>query len=141
MHDILKIYNQINHFGNSNGMVYEVVAPGEVHYTMTIAENHLSGPGVAHGGLVAGFMDAVLGVAALSLAVEDNMLVSTIEYKINFFKPVKFGETIKGIGKVDSRGKRILVSSGEIFDSSGQVLAKAMGTFNAYPVEKIKDLI
>lgn len=141
MHPILELYNTINHFGNDHGMVYEVIKPGEVKYTMTIQERHLSGPGVAHGGMIAGFMDAVIGVAALSLVVEEGMLVSTVEFKINYLRPVRLGSVITGYGKVDSRGSRILVSSGEIVDEKGVVLAKALGTFNAYPAEKIKDLI
>ncbi len=141
MHPILELYNKINHFGNDQGMVYEVIKPGEVSYTMTIEERHLSGPGVAHGGIIAGFMDAVLGVAALSLALEEGNLVSTVEFKINFLKPVRLGETIRGIGKVESKGSRIIVSTGEITDSQGNSLAKAMGTFNAYPAEKIRDRV
>lgn len=141
MHPILELYNKINHFGNDHGMVYEVVKPGEIKYTMSIAERHLSGPGVAHGGLIAGFMDAVLGVSALSLALEDGNLVSTVEFKINFIQPVKFGKVIIGIGKVESKGQRIIVSSGEIFDEEGNCLAKALGTFNAYPAEKIRDKV
>ncbi len=141
LHPILELYNQINHFGIDHGMQYEVITPGEVHYTMEIQERHLSGPGVAHGGMIAGFMDAVLGVAALSLAIEQGNLVSTVEFKINFLKPVKLGKKLKGIGRVDSHGQRIIISSGEIMDEDGNVLAKAMGTFNAYPAEKIRDKV
>ena len=141
MHSILHLYNTINHFGNDHGMVYEVIKPGEIKYTMTIQERHLSGPGVAHGGMIAGFMDAVIGVAALSLAVEEGKLVSTVEFKINYLRPVKLGSVITGIGKVDSKGSRIIVSSGEIMDHDGVVLAKAIGTFNSYPAEKIASLI
>ena len=122
-------------------MTYEVIKPGEIKYTMAVTERHASGPGVAHGGLISGFMDAVLGVAALSSSVEDNMLVSTIEFKINFFHPVKIGQIITGKGQVDSKGNRIIVTSGEIFDSEGKLLAKGMGTFNCYPAEKIKNKI
>jgi uncharacterized protein (TIGR00369 family) len=139
MHQILEMYNTINHFGNLNGMAFEVPQPGEVIYTMTIEEKHQSGPGVAHGGMLAAFMDSVLGVAALSVAVEDNNIVSTVEFKINFLEPARIGETITGYGKVDSKGKKIITSTGEIRDSSGNLIAKAMGTFNAYPAEKIRD--
>ncbi len=138
MNPILDLYNKINHYGNHNGMTYKVLKPGEIEYKMVVQEIHLSGPGVAHGGLVAGFMDAVLGVAALSLAVETGQLVSTVEYKINFLKPVKLGETITGKGTVDSQGKRLIVCSGSIYDANNELLAKAIGTFNSYPVDKIK---
>ncbi len=139
MNQILEVYNFINHFGNDHGMTYEVIKPGEILYKMEVSHRHASGPGVAHGGLIAGFMDAVLGVAALSLAVEDGMLVSTIEFKINFFQPVKIDQIIWGKGLVESKGQRILVASGEILNAEGEILAKGIGTFNSYPAEKIKD--
>ncbi|HEX4888094.1 MAG TPA: PaaI family thioesterase [Luteibaculaceae bacterium] len=141
MHPILELYNQINHFANTNGMTYRVIQPGEVEYRMQVKDEHQSGPGVAHGGLVAGFMDAVIGVAALSSVVDEFMLVSTVEFKINFLKPVKIGQEIVGMGKVDSKGQRIIVSSGVIYDAQGEPLAKATGTFNAYPADKIREKV
>ena len=137
MNPILEIYNKINHFGNHENMVYEIITPGHVKYQMPIQPHHASGPGVAHGGIIAGFMDAILGVAALSLSVEKGNLVSTVEFKINYLAPVPIGAQIYGEGNVESEGNKIIVTSGVITDENGKVLAKAMGTFNAYPLEKI----
>lgn len=83
-------------------------------------------------------MDGVLGVAALSLAVESERLVSTVEFKINFFKPIQPGDVLLGYGKVIFEGKRLMGSEGTIFRANhhDEVVAKGLGTFNAYPADK-----
>ncbi len=86
--------------------------------------------------MIAAMMDGVIGVAALSLVASEGRLVSTVEYKINYFKPVNLGDILLGKGKVDNIGQRIIHSSGEIYNQNNEVVAKAMGTFNAYPIEK-----
>lgn len=138
MHKFLQTYNKVNHFGRAMGMTYEVIQPGEVVYTMPILEMHLSNPMAAHGGAVSALMDGILGVAALSLAVENGQLVSTVEFKINYYRPVRLGDVLVGRGIVDFEGKRLMSVSGEIVEkTSKQLLAKGTGTFNQYPAEKI----
>lgn len=138
MHELLEIYNRVNAFGNLMEMEMEVIRPGEVKYTMPVRDHHLSNPRAAHGGAVAALMDAILGVSALSLAVENDQLVSTVEFKINYFRPVLPGYKLEGHGLVDFAGNRLIASSGKIIDiDSGDVLCTGCGTFNQYPAEKI----
>ena len=82
----IEIYKKINLFAQENGMKLTVKTPGESLYSMTVLEKHLSSPNVCHGGVVAGFMDSVLGSAALSISFQSQALVSTVEFKINYFK-------------------------------------------------------
>jgi len=86
--------------------------------------------------MLAAMMDGVLGVAALSLSASENKLVSTVEFKINYFKPVHLSDNLTGYGRVDHKGKRIIISSGEIYNQNKELVAKGMGTFNAYPFDK-----
>ncbi len=138
MHRILQLYDQVNHFGRFMGMQLEVIKPGEIIYRMPVTEQHLAHPMAIHGGALAAMMDAVLGVAALSLAVENNNLVSTVEFKINYFRPVKPGDLLVGRGVVDFSGNRLIYSSGEIkSENTSEVLARGTGTFNQYPAEKL----
>ncbi|MEN8929305.1 MAG: PaaI family thioesterase [Flavobacteriales bacterium] len=135
----IEIYKRINRFSQENGMELTVKIPGESIYTMEVLEKHLSSPNVCHGGVVAGFMDSVLGSAALSLSLKDNALVSTVEFKINYFKPVYLGDKLLGKGKVDFEGKKLIASTGEIYvvkEGKETLIAKAIGTFNKYPLEK-----
>jgi len=140
MEKLIEIYNQVNHFGRENNMILTVVKPGEIIYEMEIKDKHLATVATAHGGVIAAMMDGVLGVAALSLVAQDRKLVSTVEFKLNYFKPAYLGDVLKGHGKVDFSGRRILSCSGEIYNQKGDLVAKAMGTFNAYPFEK-SDLV
>ncbi len=138
MEKLLKIYQKINKYGEVNGMKLEIIEPGHIVYEMEIKDQHMATPTAAHGGAVAGFMDGVLGVAALSASALEEKLVSTIEFKINFLNPVYKSDILVGTGKVEQKGKRIIIASGEIVckNRDNKLIAKAMGTFNAYPFEK-----
>lgn len=138
--DPITIYNQINQYGRDNGMVLIVHEPGHISYEMTVLEKHLSSPNTCHGGAIAGLMDSVIGTAALSKAFTEGNLVSTVEFKIHYFKPVYLNDQLTGTGKIDYQGKSLIISSGEIINKiTGDVVAKAIGTFNVYPLSK-KDL-
>ena len=119
MEQLIEIYNQVNNFGRENNMILTVIKPGEIIYEMEILEKHLATLTTSHGGMIAAMMDGVIGVAALSLVAPDKKLVSTVEYKLNYFKPAY-----------------LIATSGEIYNQKGEMIAKAMGTFNAYPFEK-----
>lgn len=136
MEKLISIYNKINTYGAVNGMELKIIAAGHIEYRMEIKEQHLATTRAAHGGAVAGFMDGILGVAALSATAAENKLVSTVEFKINFLRPVLLGDKLTGTGKVDQKGKRIIIASGEIYNQKNELIAKATGTFNAYPFEK-----
>jgi uncharacterized protein (TIGR00369 family) len=133
-------YNRINHYGQANGMVLNVPAPGQAEYRMVIQEAHLSSPGTAHGGVLAGLLDAVLGAAALTLAFTAGELVSTIEFKINYLRPVHLGDELLAVAQVEHAGKSIMVVSGTIYQQApagaGPAVAQGLGTFNRYPASK-----
>lgn len=134
-------YRSINHFDRDNGSSFTLNGPGDVRYVMTVLEKHLSSPDTAHGAAIAGFMDCVLGLTALSLSLTDNNLVSTVEFKLNFIRPAKLGETLVGTGKIDYKGKSLIIASGDIRTERGDLVAKGLGTFNCYPLEKKGELL
>jgi uncharacterized protein (TIGR00369 family) len=155
----IDLFNQVNQYARHNGMALDVEAPGRVAYRMEVAAQHLSSPGTAHGGALAGLMDATLGAAALTLAFPRGQLVSTVEFKINYLRPAREGDRLVARGEVEHAGGRIITASGWIYraagdidsagdsaadgaaDNSGdgetgEVVARALGTFNAYPLSK-----
>jgi len=135
---IIEQYIQHNNFGKTLRMDFKIVEPGLVHYFITINKDHLATPLVAHGGVISALMDGLLGVAALSISAQENKVVSTVEFKINFLAPALLDDELMGIGKVEQQGKRLIISSGDIIcpKRNNVVIAKAIGTFNAYPAEK-----
>jgi uncharacterized protein (TIGR00369 family) len=136
--NLIEKYIEHNHFGRLIGMDFKVVEDGKVEYTLRITREHLATPASAHGGVIAALVDAALGVAALSAVYKENKVVSTVEYKLNFMSPVALNDEIKAIATVEQKGKRILVVSCDIVNTSRNncMVAKALGTFNAYPAEK-----
>lgn len=135
---IIEKYNAFNNYGRDLGMEFKIIETGIVHYYLKITEKHLATPKAVHGGVLAAFMDSILGVAALSCAEANNNVVSTVEFKINYLSPSFVGDELLGIGKVEQQGKRIIISTGDIIctNRDNKLIAKAMGTFNAYPIEK-----
>ena len=93
-------------------------------------------PTTIHGGMIAAMMDAVIGVAGLSAVAQEGKLVSTVEFKISYYNPALLGDTLTGKGKVEKKGNRIIYASGEIYNQNNKIIAKALGTLNAYPIEK-----
>lgn len=134
---LLETYQKTNQFGLTNGMDLIDVKSGEITYRLIINHNHLATPTTAHGGIVAGYMDGIMGVAALSKSSEKLNLVSTVEFKINYLKPVFLNDVLIGKGSVISAGNRIIVAKGEIYnEKTNELIAIATGTFNAYPYQK-----
>ncbi|WP_375419026.1 PaaI family thioesterase [uncultured Hymenobacter sp.] len=137
---LVAAYNRINHYGQANGMALSVPAPGQAEYRMQIRPDHLSSPGTAHGGVVAGLMDAALGAAALTLAFTSGEFVSTVEFKLNYLHPVRLAEQLVARAQVEHTGNRLIVSSAVIFriesDGPEMAVARGLGTFNRYPADK-----
>lgn len=137
MHSIIEQYLKSNAFSKLIGMQFTIIKPGEIKYQINVTPNHLATPNAAHGGLVSALVDGALGVAGLSLVCSDNKVVSTVEYKINFLKPVTLNDVLIAHAKVLTSGKRILIIECEVFtNNNNNLVAKAIGTFNAYDAVK-----
>ena len=133
MKNALDLYNEVNQFGKLIGMDFKVLSESQIEYKMKIKKEHLATPTVAHGGLIAGFMDAVLGVAALNAVAAEHKLVATLEFKITYFAPAKENDDLIGIGTVLKKGKRIVFAEAEIKNQHQELIAKGSGTFTSYP--------
>lgn len=141
MKNFIELFKSINKYDLDNSMTFEIHSPGSITYKMKVQTKHLSSPDTAHGAAIAGFMDCVLGLSALSEAIESDNLTSTVEFKINYIRPVKLGEELVGTGKVIHKGKSLIISSGEIrVQGSNDLVAMGQGTFNVYPFSK-KDFL
>ncbi len=133
---LMKVYDHTNQFGKVNGMELINYEHGKIEYQMEIKSMHLATPTTAHGGVLAAYMDGIMGVAALTASAKNLNLVSTVEFKINYLKPAFVGDVLIGKGSIISEGKRIIIAKGEIFNQKGDLISIATGTFNAYPYQK-----
>lgn len=131
-----KIYGELNQFDDFLGLSLDILQAGHILYELEIEKKHLSSPDTCHGGALAAMMDAVIGMSALSYSVTQKKLCSTVEFKINYLNPAHLGDQLKGEGKIDFTGKTYIVSTGEIRNQKNDLVAKAIGTFNLYPLDK-----
>lgn len=137
-HPLIESYILHNHYGRLLGMDFQILEEGLVEYRLEVKPEHLATPLSAHGGLMASLVDAALGVGALSSVCRESKVVSTVEYKLNFLAPAFAADKLLAKSRVIQKGKRLLIVECEVWAENRQhkLLAKAMGTFNAYPAEK-----
>jgi acyl-CoA thioesterase len=107
----------------------EVTARGEGRCTSELlaGDAHLNPHGVVNGAVLYALADTGMG-GALTSVLADGQICSTIEIKINYFRPAPAGplrcETV-----VVYKGRRTSALESELFDGSGRLLARATGTF------------
>jgi acyl-CoA thioesterase len=134
--ELLERYKQTNNFRETLGMELGLIEKGSATYNLTVRKKHLATPIAAHGGVVAALVDATMGVTALSVVVESDRVVSTVELKVSYLKPVLEGDQLKCIGEVLNIGNRLIYVECSIINQKEQLVARANGTFNAYPASK-----
>jgi uncharacterized protein (TIGR00369 family) len=135
---LVERYVENNFFGKLIGMDFKIIEDGLIEYYLKIKKEHLATPHAAHGGAISALVDGALGVAGLSLVHKENKVVSTVEYKINFLSPAFLNDELTAIAKVEQKGNRILIISCDVICTGreGKMIAKALGTFNAYDAAK-----
>jgi uncharacterized protein (TIGR00369 family) len=89
-----------------------------------------------HGGAMGALADIAGGYAGLTV-LDDGMDVTTVEYKINFLAAFQGGE-LRATGKVVRAGRRIIVTTAEIFhvDDQGKHSACAVMQQTLAPITK-----
>jgi uncharacterized protein (TIGR00369 family) len=107
---------------------FEVTEGGEGRAVVMLkaGPQHANPMGTLHGGVLCDIADAAMGVAfASTLAAGESF--TTIELKINFFRPV-WEAKLKAESKVVRRGTTVGYVECEITDESARLVAKAAST-------------
>jgi uncharacterized protein (TIGR00369 family) len=99
---------------------------GKAVVTLNAGPQHLNPMGTMHGGILCDIADAAMGIAFAS-TLEPLESFTTIELKINFFRPVR-DERLRVEGQVIQRGRTIGYAESTIFDQNGRLVAKANST-------------
>jgi uncharacterized protein (TIGR00369 family) len=100
-------------------------------FRIEIRPEHLQAYGTAHGGVLAGLLDAAMGLAILGRAPEGEGC-ATVEMKANFLAPARLGLVVAG-GTVVHEGRRMVVAQAEARDADGRMVAFGTGTFQRIP--------
>jgi len=107
---------------------------GRAEVTLAAGPQHANPMGTVHGGIICDIADAAMGMAfASTLAPGESF--TTVELKINFFRPV-WETRLRAEGKVVRRGSTIGYTECEITDEGGRLVAKAASTCMALRGER-----
>ena len=102
------------------------VADGHATVTLSAGPQHANPMGTLHGGILCDVADAAMGMAfASTLAPEESF--TTVELKINFFRPV-WQAQLRAEGTVVQRGRTIGYVECAITDEENRVIARAACT-------------
>jgi uncharacterized protein (TIGR00369 family) len=99
---------------------------GRAVVTLEAGPQHTNPMGTLHGGILCDIADAAMGIAFNS-TLDPTESFTTVELKINFFRPVwKAG--LRAEGKVVRRGRTVGYVECEVTDENGRAIAKASST-------------
>jgi uncharacterized protein (TIGR00369 family) len=99
---------------------------GEAEISLQLKPEHLNSWGSAHGGVILGVFDILMGLSAKSMDVKASGAI-TIELKTNFLRTVN--HAINACARATRCGRTLIFVEAEIFNEDGQLAAKASGTF------------
>ena len=102
----------------------------EAVLTLQLRDDHLSPAGRIHGGVISGFFDFACGAAVFS-TMGPNDYCSTVELKVNYFRPLNSGDKLICRSQAVFRGKRLCVAHALLYrEGQKSPVAMATGTFN-----------
>src|SRR5438105_658049 len=116
------------------GFEAKEIADGRAVLTLTAGPQHANPMGTLHGGVLCDVADAAMGIAFASTLAPDESL-TTVELKINFFRPV-WQAQLKAEGAVVRLGHTIGYVECTITDEENRLVAKAASTCMALRGQK-----
>ena len=128
----LKNYQHPDKFGELLGYRIDKMnnANGSAEVSIQLTEKHLSPSGKIHGGVISGFFDFACG-AAVFATMDPHDFCSTVEIKVNYFRPLFTGDSLKCKSQVVYRGNRLRVVSAFLYrKKEKKPVAMASATFN-----------
>jgi uncharacterized protein (TIGR00369 family) len=108
------------------GFVLKSIEPGHAVFEMEVEERHHNPMGTLHGGIYCDLADAAMGYAYAATLGEGEAF-TTVELKINFFRPMRRGKIIAE-AKVIKAGNTLGYVECGVTDQDGKLVAKAAST-------------
>lgn len=102
----------------------------EAKVRLPTRDDHVSPSGKIHGGVISALLDYSCGVATCT-TLGDDELCSTVEIKVNYFRPVNLGDELEATARVVFRGKKLCGLTALLHRSGDpEPVAMASATFN-----------
>ena len=108
------------------GFKLVAVNPGEAVFEMEASQVHANPMGTLHGGILCDIADAAMGVAYASNLGEGESF-TTLELKINFFKPI-WNAHLTATARVVKQGRTVGLVECDVIDEKGSLVARASST-------------
>ena len=107
------------------GLEIVEVAKDFARVKMAFSENILNAYGMINGGIVATLADAAVANALLTRY--EGSIITTIEFKMNFWRPAR--TAVYGEARILHPGRRVAVCEADIKDADGRAVAKGLFTY------------
>jgi uncharacterized protein (TIGR00369 family) len=108
------------------GFEAKEIADGRATVTLSAEPRHANPMGTLHGAILCDIADAAMGMAFASMLAPEESF-TTVELKINFFRPV-WQARLTAKGRVVQRGRTMGYVECEITDEENRLVAKAAST-------------
>ncbi len=116
------------------GMKVRNVEPGRAELALAFKKELGQLMSFMHGGAVASLLDAAGGAALLQMLDLENEVITTAEMKLNYLLPVTVDQReITACARVVKKGKTLGVSTIEVKNSAGEIVAVGIGTYAIIP--------
>jgi uncharacterized protein (TIGR00369 family) len=112
--------------GRLLGFVLKAVEPGRAVFEMEADARHHNPMGTLHGGVYCDLADAAMGYAYAATLAEGETF-TTVELKINFFRPVRQGR-LSAEARVVRAGGNLGYVECDVKDGEGRLVARAAST-------------
>jgi uncharacterized protein (TIGR00369 family) len=112
--------------GKLLGLVLKVIEPGRAVFEMEADERHHNPMGTLHGGVYCDLADAAMGYAYAAMLAEGETF-TTVELKINFFRPVRKAR-LTAEARVVRVGSILSYVECDVKDQAGKFVARASST-------------
>ena len=109
------------------GIEVESVEPGRTVFAIDLAEPHMNGVGVVHGGVHATLIDTAMGIAIVSLGLR----AATSQMNVHYLEAVEGGR-IRCRGRVVHRSGRTATAEGRVYDEDDDLIAIGTGAFRVF---------
>jgi uncharacterized protein (TIGR00369 family) len=102
------------------------VEKDRVVFALDAGPQHANPMGTLHGGILCDLADAAMGIAYAS-TLEEGESFTTLELKINFFKPI-WTARLTATARLVKRGKTVGMAECDVVDEKGSLVARASST-------------
>ncbi|MFQ5613645.1 MAG: PaaI family thioesterase [Anaerolineae bacterium] len=109
------------------GVVIESYDDDQATLSMPIQESMLNPNGTLHGAVAYALADTGMGLAAYR-TVQAGQGTATVEMKINYVRPATEGR-ISAACRVLHRGRTLILTSAEVRNEAGHLIASATATY------------